>query len=173
MNRNEIPSYWWDLYSVCVDCYCKRRIKNYWNALATALPLLTGNYTPRYFIGCVTCWLFSLICGWWVSIQHIVVIIWRWKFFLKPSVLIPIDCPVVGPEPSMLNLLALSKKKCRMAKGVQLSSVLFWKAFIKFDCFVSQSITTREFNFVWLPNLIQWFLSSTMFDNFNKVWLIW
>ena len=116
MNRNEIPSYWWDLYSVCVDCYCKRRIKNYWNALATALPLLTGNYTPRYFIGCVTCWLFSLICGWWVSIQHIIVIIWRWKFFLQPSVLIPIDCPVAGPEPSMLNLLALSKKNAEWPK---------------------------------------------------------
>ena len=115
-------------YSVCVDCYCKQRIKNYWNASATALPLLTVNYTPRYFIGCVTCWLFSLICGWWVSIQHIVVIIWGWKFFPQPLVLIPIDCPVVGPEPSMLNLLALSKKKCRMAEGVWLSSVLFWKA---------------------------------------------
>ena len=38
------------------------------NALATALPLLTVNYTSRYFIGCVKCTLFSIICGWWVSI---------------------------------------------------------------------------------------------------------
>ena len=50
---------------------------------------------------------------------------------------------------------------------------IIFSPFIKFDCFVSWSITTREFNFVQLPNLIQWFLSSTMFDKFNKVWLIW
>ena len=49
-------------YSVCGDCYCQRRIENYRNALATALPLLTVNYNPRY-------------CGWWASIQRIVVII--------------------------------------------------------------------------------------------------
>ena len=119
-NRNEISSYVWDLLFCFRGLLLSAKDHNYRNTLATVFPLLTVRSTSLVVL-CVSYFNLWLVVFDPTHCCHYL----RTKLFPQRSVLIPIDCCVVGSEPSMLNLLVLLKLKSRTAEGVRLSSVLF------------------------------------------------